>query len=343
MFNKRILHRPLGHQVDILVVGGGGGAGCDMGGGGGAGGFLSTVTASLDDRRPLEKFNYRNGNTPSTASLMYGETYDIVIGAGGAGAPGGSGTRPSGSDGSLSYFTGSNSIYPLSLIAYGGGGGGSDHDNEIAPSPHGASGGGAGGRDTVIETVFIDGQGFQGGTSIGAWYPASGGGAGGPGKSNAADGGVGRRFDILGTEYWWSGGGAGAGYSNRAGNGGKGGGGGGAPRVSGGGFGDTNGLNNGSDAQTGNLNSQTNKTGGNGGANTGGGGGGGSHYSSGNGGTGGSGCVVLVMTSASYSGVHTGTPIVQSGSLDGSAGFSHVALIFTQSGTYTAITGSRLN
>ena len=339
-YNKRILHAPYGHRIEYLVVGGGGGGGSDMGGGGGAGGFQSSITAS----NPLHSTVY-NSYAPTSASMAFGVQYTIEVGAGGAGktaASGGTVLTP-GSNGDISFISASSDQYPFRVLSFGGGGGGSDHSPAQLPSPTGASGGGNPGNRTTANNIFIDGQGFPGGASAGTWYPASGGGAGGPGRSRAADGGIGRRWDILGQEYWWCGGGAGAGYSQRAGNGGKGGGGGGAPRVSGGGNGDTSGLawNNGSNASNGSLNSQTNRPGGAGGANTGGGGGGGSHYQNSNpGGNGGSGMVVITMPSNVYSGIHTGDPIVRSGSLGNVEGVEQIALIFTQSGTYTSTTGS---
>ena len=339
-YNKRILFSPPGHRVEYLVVGGGGGAGSDMGGGGGAGGFQSTQTGSLG----LNNSNvYFNNSNPSTASFDFGVEYVIEVGAGGAGSAAGN-VVPRGDNGGESYISASSTNYPFRVVSAGGGAGGSDYgtgNNANFNPADGASGGGATGYNTTAQG--IDGQGFQGGGYAGSYYPGSGGGAGGPGRTAPGDGGIGRRWDILDQEYWWCGGGAGAGYSARAGNGGKGGGGGGAPRVSGGGNGDTSGLawNNGANASNGSLNSQTNVPGGNGGANTGGGGGGGSHYSSNNkGGNGGSGMVVIQMPAHLYSGNVTGSPLIRSGSIRGDGTLDTIALIYTQSGTYTAITGS---
>ena len=343
-YNKRLLFAPLGHKLDYLVVGPGGGGGITMGGGGGAGGFQSSITSSADlDRNQLFSNVYNTG-TPTTASLAFGVTYEIVVGAGGAGTPAGF-QQLTADKGTPSFLSSSNSTYPLSIVAEAGGTGASNYQTGVAnqSSLNGASSGGDTGNGTV--QPGIDGQGFPGGTYGGSYYPGSGGGAGGPGRNRPGDGGIGKRWDILGQEYWWCGGGAGAGYSQRAGNGGKGGGGGGAPRGSSGGDGDKSGLawNNGQDAQNGSLQSQTNVPGGAGGANTGGGGGGGSHYNSNNkGGDGGSGIVVLQMQKALYSGIHTGDPVIRSGSISGVSDLEHVALIFTQSGTYTSInaTGS---
>lgn len=343
-YNKRLLYAPYGHKIDYLVVGGGGGGGSDMGGGGGAGGFQATITSSATPDVILKSTVY-NTYTPTTASLAFGVQYVIEVGAGGAGktAAGGGTVLTPGSNGDISFISASSDDYPFRVVSFGGGGGGSDHSPAQLPSPTGASGGGNPGNNTTANNIFIDGQGQRGGASIGTWYPGSGGGAGGPGRSNAADGGIGKRWDILGQEYWWAGGGAGAGYSQRPGNGGKGGGGGGGPRGSGGGNGDASGLawNNGSNAGAGSLNSQANQPGGAGGANTGGGGGGGSHYQNTNpGGNGGSGMVVLIFEKSNYSGLHTGDPIIRSGSLNGGADTDHIALIYTQSGTYTTSTGS---
>jgi len=337
-YNKRILHAPYGHRIEFLVVAGGGGAGSDMGGGGGAGGFQSSITAS----NPLHSTVY-NSYAPTTASLAFGVEYVIEVGAGGAGSAAGN-VVPRGDNGGDSYISSSDSSYPFRVYSFGGGAGGSDYGtgNNVNFNPQsGSSGGGATGYNTTAEG--IDGQGFPGGGYAGSYYPGSGGGAGGPGRTAPGDGGIGRRWDILGQEYWWCGGGAGAGYSARAGNGGKGGGGGGAPRVSGGGNGDTSGLawNNGSNGGNGSLGSQTNVPGGNGGTNTGGGGGGGSHYNSNNkGGNGGSGMVIITMPRNVYSGVHTGDPVIRSGSISNVEGVEEIALIFTQSGTYTSVTGS---
>ena len=343
-YNKRLLFAPNGHKIDYLVIAGGGGAGADMGAGGGAGGFQSTPTGSSANPVATTTAVYRNV-TFTSSSISYGVQYLIEIGAGGAGSIAGD-VCPTGDNGGVSSISSSNAYFPFFVEAIGGGAGASDYGtgNSINYNARtGSSGGGATGNGSP-QKAGTDGQGFYGGSYGGNYYPGSGGGAGGPGMTNAGDGGIGKRWDILGQEYWWAGGGSGAGYSQRAGNGGKGGGAGGAPRSSGGGNGDASGLawNNGTNGQDGGLNSQTNKLGGFGGANTGGGGGGGSHYNSNNaGGNGGSGMVVLVFPKLAYSGVTTGDPIIRSGSVVGGSDLDHVALIYTQSGTYTTpLTGS---
>ena len=260
-------------SAEVLIVGGGGGGGSDMGGGGGGGGVISSNAVALT------RLN----------------SYDIVVGQGGSGAPAGQG-RVAGSNGTNSSFAG--------LVAIGGGGGASNHDGSTNPAGNGGSGGGAsggaqspnggsgggggyGGGKAGVGTV---GQGYNGSFGVWAWYPGGGGGAGGAGRTNPAHGGVGIENGILGTSYYWGGGGGGSGYSAVGGNGGIGGGGGGAVGTTTGGAGYNNGLAGGGGC----TNCWAQMPGGNAGANTGGGGGGGSHYNTNNqGGNGGSGIVVL--------------------------------------------------
>jgi hypothetical protein len=260
-------------SAEALIVGGGGGGGSDMGGGGGGGGVISSNAVALT------RLN----------------SYDIVVGQGGSGAPAGQG-RVAGSNGTNSSFAG--------LVAIGGGGGASNHDGSTNPAGNGGSGGGAsggaqspnggsgggGGYGGGRAGVGTAGQGYNGSFGVWAWYPGGGGGAGGAGSTNPAHGGVGIENGILGTSYYWGGGGGGSGYSSVGGNGGIGGGGGGAVGTTTGGAGYNNGLAGGGGC----TNCWAQMPGGNAGANTGGGGGGGSHYNTNNqGGNGGSGIVVL--------------------------------------------------
>ena len=273
---------PSGSSIEYLVVGGGGGGGSDMGGGGGAGGYLAGTF------------------TPSVGS------YAVVVGAGGAGAPGAQ-VAPRGTDGSVSSLIGTN----ISATALGGGGGASNHDRGNNPaggvnngqtvaSGGGSSGGGAGAQDNRTPDgayggsrrgTGTPGQGTDGGVGSGTWYPGSGGGSGGAGRSNPPTGGVGTANAILGTNYFWAAGGGGANYSAYQDNrGGRGGGGGGAyNNFSNPGL---DGINAATSGGFGNINTNSSVSGGSAGANTGSGGGGGSHYT-GAGGAGGSGIVVL--------------------------------------------------
>jgi hypothetical protein len=270
--------------VEYLVVGGGGSGGSDMGGGGGAGGYLA-------------------GNTKVTVG-----SYIATVGSGGFGDNSGIGSRR-GFEGQNSSLVGSG----VNLVALGGGGGASNHDRGNNPagglnngqtvgSGGGASGGGGGAQDNrnpdgtyggSRRGTGTVGQGHDGGTGGGFWYPAGGGGSAGPGTSIPPAGGPGTANNILGTTFHWAAGGGGSNYSEfQANTGGIGGGGGGAANnFNNAGVG---GLNPATAGGGGNINSQTNVPGGNAGANTGSGGGGGSHYSSNNfGGNGGSGIVIV--------------------------------------------------
>jgi len=265
----------------VLVVAGGGGGGADMGGGGGGGGVIYSSNVLL----------------PPTST-----PFSVVVGAGGAGTPEGSG-RPRGSNGSNSIFN--------SLTAIGGGGGASGHNYNTSPASVGGSGGGASGAGGVGNinsggkaAAGTLGQGFEGGNGSGEWYPGGGGGAGGAGATNPAHGGSGIQYAAI-SPYYWAGGGGGSGHSNSGGNGGIGGGGGGARTTTSGGVG----LNNGTGGQDG-----YSTPGGNAGVNTGGGGGGGAYYDTNNkGGNGGSGIVIIK---------YLGTPIAVGGTITQSDGYT---------------------
>lgn len=267
--------------VDVLLVAGGGGGGMDMGGGGGAGGVLYT-----------------------TSSITHGNTYAVVVGAGGAGARARDVASERGANGANSTFNG--------LTAIGGGGGASFHDNSSYPAGSGGSGGGAsggaqspsggsggaGGYGGGAAGTGTAGQGYAGSFGIWAWYPGGGGGAGGAGSTNPANGGPGICYPTM-SPYYFGGGGGGSGYAvGQGGTGGIGGGGGGALGDTGvagkGGQGGGSALNAGVNGSRGLGGSWANVPGGSAGANTGGGGGGGSHYNSNNaGGAGGSGIVII--------------------------------------------------
>ena len=270
--------------VDVMVVGGGGGGGMDMGGGGGGGGVVYQQNYAV---------------TPGTA-------ISVTVGAGGWGAPAGSGgyrgdgagPQPSGHQFTIGATAGGNSVFG-SITAYGGGYGASSYYGytpNYGVGGNGGSGGGASGYTagaTVSGGTGTAGQGYRGGNSGGgSYYSGGGGGAGGAGADgpNQANGGPGILIPEM-SPYYFGGGGGGATYSGpTGGNGGIGGGGGGAIGVTTGGAG----LNNGSPGGGGSGGMWANTPGGNAGANTGGGGGGGSHYNATNqGGNGGSGIVII--------------------------------------------------
>ena len=237
-------------SVEVLVVAGGGGGGSRHGGGGGAGGLI---------------YNSKYAITP-------GNTYSVVVGAGGAGAPVG---------GSTTGSRGLNSQFDV-LVAIGGGPGTSASEGGNA----GGSGGGGRGNSTGAGGEGIAGQGNAGGAGtiqdalnlegIGG----GGGGAGGPGIIGRSGGGFvgggpGLFFNISGSSVAYAGGG-GAGGTND-------------PGLAGGSLGGVGGGGNGNIGSTSSDNATS------GAANTGGGGGAGGHTGGTNyaGKSGGSGIVII--------------------------------------------------
>lgn len=271
-------------EVEVMVVGGGGGGGMDMGGGGGGGGVVYQP-------------NYK---------VSPGEGVTVTVGAGGYGAPAGNGgyrtdgagPQPGGHQFTIPATNGQNSAFG-SLVALGGGYGGSSYYGytpDYGIGSTGASGGGNSGYTAGATTTAPQGtvgQGYKGGNAGGgSYYSGGGGGAGGPGVDGPSTphGGPGIQIPRM-SPYYFGGGGGGAAYSSgQGGNGGIGGGGGGALGSTYGGAG----INNGQPGGGGSGNSWAQTPGGNAGANTGGGGGGGSHYNATNqGGEGGSGIVIV--------------------------------------------------
>jgi hypothetical protein len=302
-------------EVEVMVVGGGGGGGMDMGGGGGGGGVVY---------QPSYKVSPGAGVT-------------VTVGAGGWGAPAGSGgyrgdgagPQPSGHQFTVPATNGGNSAFG-SLVALGGGYGGSSYFQytpDYGIGSTGASGGGNSGYtagNTTTAPQGTVGQGFKGGNAGGgSYYSGGGGGAGGPGADgpNTPHGGPGIQIPRM-SPYYFGGGGGGASYSSgQGGNGGIGGGGGGANGTTYGGAG----INNGSPGGGGGGGQWANTPGGNAGANTGGGGGGGAHYNANNqGGNGGSGIVIVR---------YNGPQAASGGTYSFSNGVSYHT--FTSSGTFT--------
>jgi hypothetical protein len=181
--------------VDMLVVAGGGsgaGANNSNGGGGGAGGYLS-------------------GSLTLTAG-----TYNIVIGAGGAGA-----VQLAGNNG------GNTTVSIINAIAIGGGHAGGGARNSQVPASNGGSGGGgsgfsqdtAGGSGTQADSGGLIGFGNDGG-SASSNVADGGGGAGGAGTINGSNGhgGLGRQWV---DNNYYAGGGGGGGSTGYSGNGGS--------------------------------------------------------------------------------------------------------------------------
>ena len=286
----------LTYVAEVLLVAGGGAGGGGAGGGGGGGLLVGTL------------------------NLTPGQSYSIVVGAGGSGQTLAGGSTPAANDGSNS------SAFDLTTIGGGGGGAYSTTaDNQDGRA--GGSGGGGGLNEVGASNAGgagTAGQGFAGGnsnqpSSIG--YCAAGGGgaqaAGGDRVNlNAGAGGAGKLNSITGAALYWAGGGGGGASNGFGGNGGIGGGGGGAG-------GDIAGTGGGSALNAG-ANGTTSNVGGNGGANTGGGGGGMS-VSAVTSGSGGSGVCIIA-----YAGGQKGT--------GGAVTFANGNTIhtFTTSGTFTA-------
>lgn len=207
---------PVGvNQVSAVIVGGGGGGGSWTGAGGGAGGVVAhgDVFGTLD--------------ATSALSISAGTDISVVVGAGG------SGSVTTGANPNPTFTAGSNgqSSFLGTVVAYGGGVGGSQPDNTVTTqNPNGGSstvgsgGGGsngtpfAGGAGNSTSFVALGGRGFAGGSghSVLAQPHASGGGGGAgesgesaPDKDNSGDGGDGVEFIITGSSLWLAGGGGG--------------------------------------------------------------------------------------------------------------------------------------
>lgn len=240
--------------IEYLIVGGGGGGGCSHSGGGGAGAMITGITSDI----------------------VKG-TYEVSVGAGGAGATSSSVYTYTGVRGGTSYIFG--------IRAAGGGGGGGRYNTDyITPAGGGGSGGGGAGTRMGTQTLTPGGAGSQLYGSDGGWgfsdatagNGGGGGGAGaaggnatgtGPGGGSSGAGGNGLQSSITGTNTYYAGGGAGGRWSTGTV---------GAPGLGGGGAGGA----------------ADNAAGGNATPNTGGGGGG-SGGGTPSGGAGGSGIVVV--------------------------------------------------
>ena len=188
------------NSVNVLVVGGGGGGGNWAGGGGGGGGVIR---------------DFDIGHKPFT--VIPNSSISITIGAGGLGANayGTVGTQ----GGNTSFGT---------LVALGGGYGGSGPGSNLATGGNGGSGGGA--YSTGSSGLGTEAQGEGGGLGYnyggGAVGPGGGGGGGavdGGGSVNgngAGSGGTGYYSMISGDNIMYgSGGGGGAGLGAIGGQG----------------------------------------------------------------------------------------------------------------------------
>ena len=247
-----------GGEVEYLIVAGGGAGGLRLAGGGGGGGVLHGFTTV----------------TP--------QTYDVIVGAGGASM------TAQATNGGVGYSGSNSSVFSLTSI--GGGGGGGYNGSVYVDGADGGCGGGSAGTTATSAGSGTTVQGFSGGSgdygsNLAAYAGGAGGGAGAKGKDGKSrdtnvigtppNGGSGFASNISGINTFFAGGGGGHQYNNvnQYTYGGHGGGGRGAFRS-------TSGVAyKPSDAKP----------------NTGGGGGGGGYYSGegGSSGAGGSGIVII--------------------------------------------------
>lgn len=162
-------------SITVKIWGGGGGGGgtssrqtitdeeaCTQGGGGGGGGFAMR-----------------------TYSVTPGETYSIVVGAGGAGGVGANNTAVAGITGGTSTFSGpaTTPFGPLTGFGGAGGAGATAYNNNTGQHHIGSNGtGGAGGTGANGTTVFTGGNGSDGSHSA-SCADISGAGGGGAGTS----------------------------------------------------------------------------------------------------------------------------------------------------------------
>jgi hypothetical protein len=207
--------------ADFLVVAGGGSGGQNNSGagsgGGGAGGYRTSAGTSGANSGAENKLN-----------LIAGNSYTVIVGAGGAALA--IGANSNGNNGTASSFS--------NITSTGGGGGGGVNSSSASVGNSGGSGGGA--NPSTVSTTGGAGtanQGFAGGTAgVASGIDYSGGGGGGAGAvgGNKADylggaGGAGLSSFITGTTTFYAGGGGGATYGASYAAGGVGGGGAGAP------------------------------------------------------------------------------------------------------------------
>jgi hypothetical protein len=182
--------------TEYLLVGGGGGGGCNHAGGGGAGAMITGITSDI----------------------VKG-TYEVSVGAGGAGGTTSSVYTYTGTKGGPSYIFG--------IRAAGGGGGGGRWNTDIVSNPSGGgSGGGGAGTRLGSQTLAPGGAGSQLYGNDGGWgfsdstagNGGGGGGAGalggnatgsGAGAGSSGAGGNGLQSAIDGTTRYYAGGGSG--------------------------------------------------------------------------------------------------------------------------------------
>jgi hypothetical protein len=174
----------------VVIAGGAGGGRASYGGGGGAGGYRSSVIGEMS-----------GGGTQAEAlmPISAGTSLPVTVGAGGA-----------------SMTNGTNSSF-ASIVAIGGGTGGTEDGNRFS----GTSGGSGGGDCLGVASAGVgtSGQGFAGGKGnapiVNHGSGGGGGGAGSVGVTSsgyvAGNGGAGVTSSISGSAVARAGGGGGSG------------------------------------------------------------------------------------------------------------------------------------
>ncbi|MCC7333282.1 MAG: gliding motility-associated C-terminal domain-containing protein [Flavobacteriales bacterium] len=164
------------------------------GGGGGGGGAASNQNQSDDEACSQGGGGGGGGFAGRTYSVTPGETYTIVVGAGGTGGPGGTSnaTANNGGNGGTSKFYGPATIPFGDLTGYGGNGGGgawSKNTSNGFNSHIGFDGAGGTGNGGANGTSMFNGGNGSSGRHSASCYDASG--AGGGGAGTGANGGNG--------------------------------------------------------------------------------------------------------------------------------------------------------
>ncbi|MCC7333283.1 MAG: hypothetical protein IT232_11830, partial [Flavobacteriales bacterium] len=171
------------------------------GGGGGGGGVASRNTSNGGSGSEKEACSAAGGAggggfASRTYTVIPGETYNIVVGAGGAGGVGaGAGTTGTnlnnGATGGTSTFSGPSTVGPGTLQAFGGiGGGGARTQNSSSWGHEGHNGTGSLGGGAANGTTMYNGGAGTNGAHSGSCTDRSGAGGGGAGTGAVGGDGV---------------------------------------------------------------------------------------------------------------------------------------------------------
>lgn len=154
------------------------------GGGGGGGGAASNQNASGNEACSEGGGGGGGGYSTRSYTVTSGQTYTIIVGAGGTAGLGSSASAAAcnGGTGGNSTFNGPATVGPGTLTAYGGAGGGGALTNNTSGSSHlGSNGAGGAGGNSANGTVTYTGGNGSAGEHSGSCYDVSGAGGGGAG------------------------------------------------------------------------------------------------------------------------------------------------------------------